>query len=406
MLTVDEALRLVLGATVPLSVERRLAVDAVGCRLQEDVRSDIDAPPHDKSLVDGYAVRAVDVAQGSTTLMVLEEVPAGAWPQREVSGGQATRIMTGAPIPPGADAVVMLERTDLLEDNHVRVDAPDTVPGDHLLAQGSLFRSDDVVVSQGTRLRPIEVGLLAEAGHAEVTVVATPKVAVLVTGNELVPSHQIPGPGQIRNSNGPLLQALIATAASESIDLGIAGDTRAALSDAVRRGLDAVDADILLLSGGVSAGDFDFVPEVLQALQVDQVFHGVRLKPGKPLWFGVRRRDPAPQLVFGLPGNPLSAAVCFELFVRLAIRKLAGDPKPRSRVITARLATSHRHRGNRPMYHPARLTTTPAGLMVEPVSWRGSADQRGFAQGNALVHFPAGDHDFDPGDTVDVTPLD
>jgi molybdenum cofactor synthesis domain-containing protein len=223
-----------------------------------------------------------------------------------------------------------------------------------------------MVLQSGKVLRAIEIGLLAEVGHETVHIIPTPRVAVLATGNELVPAGSVPGPGQIRNSNGPLLEGLVSQAGGMSIPLGIARDEPADLQGHIELGL---ERDILLLSGGVSAGVLDLVPQVLAELGVEQIFHKVNLKPGKPLWFGVKRHPEQGRqtLVFGLPGNPVSGLVCFELFVRPAIEKLSGrEPRGLPRV-TAILTQEHKQRGDRPTYWPAQLRN---GILLEGLEAR------------------------------------
>lgn len=399
MLSVDEALRLVLERALPLPAVEVEAAEALDHILAEAIASDIDSPPHDKSIVDGYAVQAGDLLQGLAELTVIEEVVAGAVPQQVLRSGQATRIMTGAPIPAGADCVVMVERTEAAAGGRVRVQTAPLKPGQNILRRACSMRRGETVLEPGAVLRPSELGLLAEVGRSRVRVIAQPSVAILSTGNELVPPNVTPAAGQIRNSNGPMLAASARKAGAVPIELGIAVDERDELQRAILRGL---AADVLVLSGGVSAGILDLVPGVLAELGVEQVFHKVNLKPGKPLWFGTRKAAAPRQqetLVFGLPGNPVSSLVCFELFVRPAIDHLSGRKTP-SRVITAQLAAEFFHRGERPTYQPGSLDQD--GKRVTPLAWKGSADLRTLASANSLICFPSGDHSHAVGETVRV----
>ncbi len=402
MLTVDEALAVVADCVTVCPSVTVPCQDALGMVLAEAAVSDVDSPQCDRSVVDGYAVLSTDLASGSAELRVLEEVPAGSLPMHTVSSGTATRVMTGAPIPSGADAVVMVERAVVLGAGRVRLEQAGVSAGQNILRRAAAMARGQVIMEAGRVLRPADVGLLAEAGHSRVRVIARPTVAVLATGSELVPAECVPGPGQVRNSNGPMLLAAICDAGGIGVDLGIAADQPEILRERIRDGL---KCDVVILSGGVSAGTWDLVPGVLEELGVQRRFHKLRLKPGKPLWFGTLRSEGRSCLVFGLPGNPVSSFVCFELFVRPALAALAGRPNWQREYHFGRLATAFRHRGDRPTYHPA-IAVRAAGphsgersvhYEVRPLPWQGSADLRTLSQANALAIFPAGDRSFEPG---------
>jgi molybdopterin molybdotransferase len=412
MLSVDEALERVLAVS-RARVAREIAVrDALGLVLAEDVQSDIDSPPHDKSIVDGYAVASRDLSNGACELKILEEVTAGDVPRHAVSPGTAIRIMTGAPLPDGADAVVMVEQAEVFgasEDGgaaslgQVRLSPARFSAGQNIMRRATSMAAGDVVLRAGHMLRPIELGVLAEVGRTEVRVVPRPRVAVLATGNELVPPEVRPGAGHIRNSNSPMLVAAARAAGAESFDLGIARDQLDSMQAMIAKGL---EADVLVLSGGVSAGVLDLVPSVLKSLGVEQVFHKISIKPGKPLWFGVLRRDRKDQdgergdtLVFGLPGNPVSSLVGFELFVRPALARLAGREFAAA-YVSARLTAAFTHRGDRPTYHPAELKTDAEQAVATPLHWKGSADLGTLSAANALLVFPTGDYTLAAGDEV------
>ncbi len=400
MLSVAEALHKVLGQCRPLPPLRMpLWPDALGRVLAEDVASDLDMPPFDKALMDGYAVHSEDLASGTATLRVVEEITAGQTPKRAVAAGQASRIMTGAPMPEGADAVVMVERTRQLDDGRVAIDSR-AFPGMNMLTRGREMTAGEVVLRAGSVLRPQEVGVLATVGRTEALLIPPPRVGVLPTGDELVDPPALPGPGQIRNSNAPMLLAQAARAGGAPRTLGIARDNLDSLRALVNEGLQT--SDILILSGGVSAGKLDLVPQVLQEAGVTPHFHKVRLKPGKPLFFGTRGEGADQRLVFGLPGNPVSSFVCFELFLRPAIRALAGHANIELPRGTARLAGEFSHDSDRPTYHPGWLD---AGE-VKAVPWFGSADLRAFLRANALLVLPPGQRKYQPGDEVDVLRLD
>ena len=380
MVEVATALETVLGRAAVLPTEAVLLPLALGRVLVEAIESDIDSPPYTKSLMDGYAVRSADCI-GPATLTIVEEVAAGRMPTRAVAAGQATRIMTGAPIPDGADAVVPHEETEA-GGTSVRIGRA-VHKGEFILERGREMRAGEVVVLKGTSLTPQAIGLLAAVGRMSMRVHRTPRVAVLATGDELVEVNEKPGPGQIRNSNGPMLCALASRAGATVEYLGIAGDDRERLSRLVARGLDV--ADVLVLAGGVSAGKFDLVPDVLKNQGVTAHFHKVRMKPGKPLLFGSR----GDRLVFGLPGNPVSSFVGFELFVRPALRKMMGHEVTGPTFVSVRLAAPFAAKNDRPTYLGARLDRSN-GLRVHPTATFGSADLRGLLSAEALVSLPAG----------------
>lgn len=401
MISISAAFELIDQHAAALPAQRRAALDAIDCLLAEDVASDIDSPPYDKAMMDGYAVVAADLADGVAELEVIEEITAGNVPTKKVERAQAARIMTGAPIPPGADAVVMIEQTQKIGDSHVRIEASSVTAGKNIMPQASSLACGVTVLASGKRLRPLEVGILAEVGRDQVSVIPRPRVAVLSTGDELVDVTEKPGPGRIRNSNGPMLVAQIAAAGGIPENLGVARDVREELTEKIARGL---EADVLVLSGGVSAGVLDLVPAVLAEHQVRQVFHKVQLKPGKPIWFGKREIDGRATLVFGLPGNPVSSLVCFELFVRRAIGLLAGRTENELRHADVALAESFVHRGDRPTLFPARWADA-AQQTAAPLAWKGSADLAAMAAADLLLQFPAGDAEYRAGDRISAVVL-
>jgi len=402
MLTIAEALDLVREHARPLPSGKVKLADALGRVLAEDAVSNIDSPPHDKSLMDGFAVRTIDLTEGTADLSVIEELTAGEVPTRDVGPQQATRIMTGAPIPSGADAVVMVERTSQLPDRQgapqVRIDDPTVRPQQNIMRLGVSIRRGDVVLPAGRTLRPVDIGLLAEAVGGAVSVSPQSTVAVLATGNELTDAEQ-PAAGQIRNSNGPMLLACSQQAGAATVDLGVARDELSDLTDRIRQGL---KADVLVMSGGVSAGVLDLAPQALASCGVRQVFHKVRLKPGKPLWFGVADHNDHRTLVFGLPGNPVSGLVCFMLFVAPTLAALSGRSFKATQA-SAALATEFTQRSDRPVYWPATLD--PRQSVATPLAWKGSADLRTLAEADCLIHFPAGERVWSAGESVEVTKL-
>ena len=396
MISVAEAQALVLQYARPLEPEvTPLTSAALGLVLAEDVISDLAMPPYDKAMMDGYAVRTADLPQGRAILAVVDEITAGRTPQVPIGAGQAARIMTGAPIPQGADAVVMVEHTRAPDGNRVEVTGEPPKPGQNILPRGREMQPGDTVLAAGAVLRPQEFGLLATVGRTTVKARPAPRLALLATGDELVEAAQQPGPGQIRNGNAPMLAAQAVQAGGVPRYLGIARDSIASLRPLVAEGL---QAHLLVLSGGVSAGKLDLVPGVLSDLGVQAHFHKVEMKPGKPVFFGTR----GDTLVFGLPGNPVSGLACFELFVRPAVRRLRGHADAGPRLVRARLAADFPYRTDRPTYHPACLEDGPDGWQVRIVPWFGSPDLRALTAANALAVLPRGDHLHQAGEILEV----
>ncbi len=322
LISIEEARTRVLAEALPLPVETRAITDALGLVLAEDIVAQHDVPPFDNSAMDGFALRAADTVDAGpdnpVTLAVIETLAAGHVADHSLEPGKAIKIMTGAPIPIGADAVVQSEHVEEA-DGSVKIFEP-ARPGRNIRRAGEDVGAGDRVLTSGTALWPAEIGLLASLGHPEVQVHRLPRVAVLSTGSELVDVDQPLGPGQIRNSNSYSLRAQCKQLGIDAVALGIVPDDYQRTRELIAEGL---EYDVLLTSGGVSVGQFDFVKDVQDALGVERRLWGVSMKPGKPLAFGVRGTT----LVFGLPGNPVSAMVSFELFVRPALMRLMGYRK-------------------------------------------------------------------------------
>jgi molybdopterin molybdotransferase len=312
--------------------------------------------------------------------------------------GQAIRIMTGAPIPAGADCVVRIEQTRLLADGQVGIESSPPKPGQFILRRATEMKAGDVVLAAGQVLGPQELGLLAGVGRTAARVIPAPRVAILSTGDELVEANEKPRPGQIRNSNGPMLTAQVGRAGGVPLYLGIGRDDEAELKRLIRNGL---ETPVLILSGGVSMGKLDLVPGVLKNLGMESHFHQVEMKPGKPLLFGTCGKS----LVFGLPGNPVSSYCCFELFVRPAIRALAGYARPGPNWQQASVAEPFEYSTDRPTYHPANLENVEGMNRVRQAPWFGSPDLRALTKANALMLLSAGSRTYPAGTTVPVLPL-
>ena len=411
MWTVEEALRLV-GDAVGAPTVRRETVPlerALGRVLAEDVAMDHDVPPFARATMDGFAVRAADTHATLASLRVVGVVTAGRSPSNAVGPGEACRITTGAPMPEGADAVVPVERTETTPGGTVRVlDA--ARPRQNVSFLGEQASKGQVVASAGTTIHPGTIGVLAVAGRATVATAAPPRVAILCTGDELVSVARTPGPSQIRDSNGYTLAAQAARAGGAPDYLGPVGDDVEALLRAVTSALET--ADVLCLSGGVSMGEKDFVPAVLEKAGVTRLFHKWVVKPGGPLWAGHRAtrnsgsKESGGALVFGLPGNPAASFVGFEILVVPAIRALLGlGFQPRR---TAR-ATFDGTTGDaipRRQFVPVALERGASGLRARKVRWTGSGDPFGLALADALAVVPENVAITTPGTTeVDAIPM-
>lgn len=410
LLSVKEASQLVVSSTnVGKPVQVALS-DALGGVLAQDLKTPHDSPRFDKSMMDGFAIccQASSGAESHSPevvrmhdFKVIETVTAGQTPTRSIGPGMATRIMTGAEVPTGADCVVPIEQTVFDEADPTTVSIPDAAIKTEscIVRRGGIVEKGANLLGTGTAIYPQQIAAMAEFGFTNVPVYRAPTVAVLATGNELVEIDQEPTRSQIRNSNAPMLVAQIKQAHAIPVPLGIARDTIRDLASRINQGL---KSDILLLTGGVSAGMLDLVPEQLAEAGVRKVFHGVQMKPGKPLWFGVYEGESHRCMVFGLPGNPVSSLVCFELFVRIAINRLIGRTHSSPPCFRAVLAEPITTTGNRPVYHPAKVRLMPTGLLVKPVSWSGSSDLHATVEANAMVLLQPDPGTYQSGDEVDV----
>ena len=407
MHTVQAAVEMVLRET-PIGTPMETPISkAHGRTLANDVFATASSPPFDKSAVDGFAFRCLESDAAPRVLRVIETLAAGAASQFDVADDETIRIMTGAPIPPSCNAVAMLEHVDWLggtssEGHSIRV-SRQHVPGQNIIPKGASFQAGQMILERHRTLSPVDIGLLAEVGLPTVRVFPPPRVSVCVTGNEIVPCDAEPGGSQIRNSNGPMLRALLELDHAECRDLGIVRDQADALRDQFERGL---SSDVLLITGGVSAGLFDLAPSTLESLGVRKVFHHVNLKPGKPLWFGVKDFGSRRCLVFGLPGNPVSVLVCYRLFVLPAIEKLANRQTSVRPIETFPLSQEFQQRGDRVTYWPSRLIEGAGDVrLLEPLPWKGSSDLKTLSEATRLAIFPSGAHTYETGEKVETIRL-
>ena len=402
MISVDEALKIILDATETLPAQSIPIKSCTGKILAEDVIAEENVPPFDNSAMDGYAVIASDVNTASrehpVSLQVIDIVQAGKVSDKKLNLGQTIQIMTGAPIPTNADAVVMAEQTEKTPDGKVKIFAP-VLKNESLRFAGNDIKKGSVVFQKGRLLKPYDTGVLASIGRPVVRITPKPRIAILSTGDELSEIDRPLSPGKIRNSNNYVLQALIGQMGAETIDLGIAQDTQKDTNIKLQK---AFSADIIITSGGVSMGEFDFVRDTLKNIGVDIKFWKVKQKPGKPLVFGNHEK----KLFFGLPGNPVSSVVCFELFVVPAIKKMSGmtDLEPcqikaeSEELIKKKPGLRHFLRGIvRKENNRLRVTTTQN---------QSSGAMSSLSAANCLIDLPEEKEDVLPGEIVSIILLD
>ncbi len=410
MIGVDDARERILTAFAPLEPVELPLSDALAFVLAQDVRADTNIPPFPNAAMDGFAVRVADTVAARedqpVRLRVIGEVAAGYLPSRQVVPGTAVRIMTGAPVPVGADAVVRFEETDeaiaglaLNPDGERSVGITRAAkPRENIRPAGEDVHAGETVLRQGTRLRPAEIGLLAALGRTRVRVHRRPRVAILATGDEVVDPGGELGPGQIRNSNSATVAAMVCRHGGEPILLGVARDTPAALRTKLAK---ARDADLLITTGGVSVGDYDCVKDVLCREGAIELWQ-VRIKPGKPLAFGWVGGVP----VLGLPGNPVAAAVAFEQFGRPAIRKMLGQRDLAIPTICARLLDRVENRGGRRHFVRVHVETTAAGYVARLAGAQGAGILTSLVAANGLLVVPEDISVAQPGVSLPVQMLD
>ncbi len=399
MLSYEQARRKVIevaGARRPLPARELVELDqAYGRVLAGQVLADRDYPPFDRATRDGFAVRSPDVPAGAGTLQIIGEIKAGDTFTGTVGPGQCAQIMTGAAVPPGADAVVMIEHTRPSKSRVVIERAVE--PGQNIVPCGSETRAGQVLLAEGTRLGYAELALAAQVGQHRLSVFRRPCVALLSTGDEVVAVEEKPGPFQVRNSNAVSLATLTALAGAVPVQLGNAPDRLEDLRAQIARGF---ETDILVLSGGISMGKYDLVEVVLRELGAEFFFEGVAIRPGRPAVFGACRE----KFVFGLPGNPVSTMVTFELFVLPVVDILGGAaPRPLP-LFRAKLAAPVRQSAPLTHFLPARLDWPEGEPVVRELPWQGSGDIVALALANCFLVVPQTKLELAAGEWVDVFP--
>ena len=409
ILSFEEARRVVEQHADAITAAQTEPVDLLAAAdrvLAERITADRDLPPFARSTRDGYAVRSADLSQLPATLDVIAEIKAGEKLERiptAIPSGQAAAIMTGAPLPSGADAVVMVEYT--LERDH-RVEIIRAVaPGENVVAAGAEARAGGTLIARGTRLNDAAIALAASVGNSKLQVYKRPRVAVLTTGDEIVDINAHPGPTQIRNSNSYSLAVQIANAGGDPVLLPIAPDEAQALRRLMEEGL---KSDLLLMTGGVSMGRYDLVEQVLAELKAEFFFTGAKIQPGRPVVFGkcgakVTGRMKA-QYFFGLPGNPVSTMVTFELFARPMLEALAGMSSRKLKFVYTKLKSEIRVKPGLKRFLPAILSGEFEDSQVELVRWQGSGDIAATARANCYVVVPEDREQIKAGEYVAILP--
>jgi molybdenum cofactor synthesis domain-containing protein len=401
MISVAEAIQIVRQQTHTLPVEQVPLPHALGRVLAEDIVADSDLPPFDRSQMDGYAVRAVDAQAAPVRLRIVGESAAGRGWHNQLEEGQAVRIMTGAPVPAGADSVQQVELAHELKDGTVVELLENVETGKSIVKRGAEIQAGETVLSAGTMINAAMMAVLAAFGYATVNVFRRPRVGVLATGTELVSVDQKPGQDQIRDSNNYSIAAYAELAGATIERQPLTGDETALLKTQLAKA--AENCDVIVTSGGVSMGVYDVTKAALRELDAELFFERVALRPGKPTVFA---RLPNGTLAFGLPGNPVSVAVTFNLFARTSLLAMQGVTEPALKRETAVLARKVKGTADRESYLPAQLTTNDDGeLIAFPLKWGGSSDFVAFALTTALAIVPAGTKIVEAGSLVNVVRL-
>ena len=401
MITVAEAIDQILQTINPLGLERVTILDALGRVLGEDVTAGRNIPPKDNSAMDGYALRFQDTIGAApnkpVVLEVIEDLPAGVIPQKSIAAGQAARIMTGAPIPVGADAVMKMENTEK-DGQKVRIKA-EADRGQDIRCAGEDVREGELVMPRGTIVRPAGIGMLASLGRSFISVYQRPLIAVLATGNELVDIDESPSPWKIINSNSYSLASQVLDCGALSMQMGIAKDNR---EDLIAKFQSAMRADIIISSGGVSVGDYDLVKDIMQEVGSRMQFWQVAMRPGKPLAYGRAGNVP----MFGLPGNPVSSMISFEQFIRPAILKMMGHQNIFRKTVRAVLHDDIKKGKGLTHFIRALVKVDAGGYTVSTTGEQGSGILKSMVRANGLIVLPENVERVNSGAEVKVQLLD
>lgn len=396
MINIEQALKIILAQIAPLRPEISPASSTIlGTCIAEDIHADFASPPFDKSIVDGFAVRISDLEKNNWELPLGCEIPANLNGPIELPLGTTAEIMTGAPIPFGADAVFAKEQCNKL-GTRIQFESRKCQKAMNILPMGKEYQQGELLLKAGTKITPQRAGILAACGKTSVMAQPAPRVAIISTGTELVEANMKPKGGQIRNSNGPMLVALSGVSGALPKYLGIAGDCKKNIKELLT---EAESSDAIIFCGGVSAGKYDLIPEVLQESGAKILIHKINLKPGKPFLLAISAKG---KPVFGLPGNPCSVFVCFHLFVAPAIAALQGETNISPKILSLPITESFYHESDRDTCFPAKILIDQFQAKVKPGKWFGSADLKGLSECNALLLCKEGVTNYKAGDLIQV----
>ncbi len=402
MISFEDALRIVLDNAIPIEAETVALQNSLNRVLAQDVFSDIDMPPFDKSAVDGYACRMEDILPVNENghslitgreLRIIETIPAGKIPEKAIGKGQCSGIMTGAMVPAGADCVIMIENTQQDHPDVVRFTGTHTAA--NICYRAEDIRSGDLVLHRGTVIHPVQIAVLASVGAVNPLVSKMPRIAIIPTGNELVEPNEKPGPSCIRNSNAAQIEAQIREIPAIPVYLGIAPDDPESLRKTIDEALST--CDILLISGGVSMGKFDYVPDILSEAGIDLLFKSIAIQPGKPTVFGRKGNH----FIFGLPGNPVSSFVQFELLVKPFLMKMSGAAILPGKLNLPLGTGFKKKKSDRKSFVPVNIR----GGEIFPVEYHGSAHIHAYIDANAMMSVGSGITEIKKGEFADVRPL-
>ncbi|MFO7809745.1 MAG: molybdopterin molybdotransferase MoeA [Candidatus Delongbacteria bacterium] len=389
MIELEKAYEIISENCPDIKIKDVAVEKATGFVCMEDMYSKINMPPFNKSAMDGYAFKYSDGVSQYKNAGIL---PAGGSSSIVAGEGECVSIMTGAPLPSGTDTVIMIEATEK-EGKNVTFRKVSS-KGSNVCYKGEDIKEGDLIFKKGQKIKSSDIALITASGFSKLKVSAKPEISVLNTGSEIIEPGNDLKYGQIYNTNGIMLRAMSEKYGLKTKYLGIAEDEKAALSEKITEGL---KSDIFLISGGVSMGEFDLIPDILQDLGVKKLFHKVRIKPGKPVFFG--KKDNC--LVFGLPGNPLSNFVGFELFVRTAVRKITGEKQVFPVYLKGFIQKEFHHKGNRKNFYPALIKNDNGMVKVDPVISNGSADIFSLSKANGFLIADINKRNYQPGDEIE-----